>query len=113
MIADVSQPLLVDLYELTMVDAYRREEMAEGTATFSLFVRDLPPERGYLVAAGLDDTLAWLEELRFGEPELAAISRLGRFGPDFLDWLAGLRFTGNVRAVPEGAIVPGHPAGLR
>ena len=106
--ADVSPPLLVDLYELTMVNVYLREGMADQTATFSLFVRSLPPERGYLVAAGLDDALSWLEGLRFDPTALAAVGRLGMFGPEFLDWLAELRFTGHVRAVPEGTIVFAH-----
>ena len=97
--------LLVDLYELTMVEVYRRKAMAERPATFSLFVRTLPPERGYLVAAGLDDVLGWLEQLHFGPTELAAIERLGVFEGAFLDWLANLRFTGTVRAVPEGTVV--------
>jgi nicotinate phosphoribosyltransferase len=105
---DVAHALLVDLYELTMVDAYRREGMADRPSTFSLFNRKLPPGRGFLVAAGLDDCLTWLEELHFGEEELAAIDRLGIFGDDFLSWLGELRFTGDVRAVPEGSIVFPH-----
>lgn len=108
MTRDVSHPLLVDLYELTMVDAYRREGMADRPATFSLFIRRLPVHRGYLVAAGLDDALGWLERLRFGTEELAAIDRLGIFDSTFLTWLADLRFTGDVRAVPEGTIVFPH-----
>ncbi|MFN2494726.1 MAG: nicotinate phosphoribosyltransferase [Pseudonocardiaceae bacterium] len=106
--ADVAHSLLVDLYELTMVDAYRREDMAGRPATFSLFVRTMPPGRGFLVAAGLDDALGWLEELHFGPDEIAALARLGLFGEEFLDWLAGLRFTGTVRAVPEDSIVFGQ-----
>lgn len=105
MSVDVSHSLLIDLYEFTMVDAYRRAGMAHRPATFSLFVRSLPPGRGYLVAAGLDDALSWLESLRFGPAELGALDRLGMFGDDFLDWLAGLHFTGTVRAVPEGTII--------
>lgn len=101
----VPPALLVDLYELTMVDALRREGLADRPATFSLFVRTLPRGRGYLVAAGLDDCLAWLERLSFGDEEVAALARLGVFGDDFLDWLRGLRFTGSVRAVPEGSVV--------
>lgn len=100
----ISHYLLVDLYELTMVDAYRRTGMADRPATFSLFVRALPPHRGYLVAAGLDDALRWLEGLRFGDEELAVIERLQLFDGEFLDWLARLRFTGSVRAVPEGTM---------
>ena len=98
-------PLLVDLYELTMLHAYRRAGIDAAPATFSLFVRNLPDSRSYLVAAGLDDALEWLEELRFEERHLAAIERLGLFPPDFLDHLGSLRFTGDVRAVPEGSFV--------
>lgn len=108
--AAVPAALLVDLYELTMADAYRREAMDRRPATFSLFVRHLPPGRGYLVAAGLDDCLAWLEGLAFGPDELAAVDRLGLFDDAFLDWLGRLRFTGSVRAVPEGTVVfPSEP----
>jgi nicotinate phosphoribosyltransferase len=100
--------LVIDLYELTMAEAYRREAMAARPSTFSLFVRTVPPERGYLVAAGLEDALSWLENLPFGADELAAIDRLGLFEAGFLDWLADLRFTGTVRAVREGTIVFAH-----
>lgn len=98
-------PLLVDLYELTMLHAYRRAGIDSAPATFSLFVRSLPDSRSYLVAAGLDDALEWLEELHFDERHLAAVERLGLFPPDFLDHLGSLRFTGDVRAVPEGTLV--------
>jgi nicotinate phosphoribosyltransferase len=102
--------LLVDLYELAMVDVYRREGMAERPATFSLFARELPDERNVLVAAGLDDVLAWLEQLSFGASELGALEQLGRFDADFLDWLSGVRFTGAVRAVAEGTpVFPNEP----
>ncbi len=110
MTADVPHSLLVDLYELNMVSAYWREQMSERPATFSLFVRKLPPARGYLVAAGLDDALSWLEQLRFGDAELAALGRLATLDSDFLSWLGDLCFTGSVRAMREGTIVfPGEP----
>jgi nicotinate phosphoribosyltransferase len=99
--------LLVDLYELTMLDAYRRAGMADRPATFSCYVRSLPPSRGYLVAAGLDDALQWLETLRFTDADVAAIGRLDLFPPEFCDWLRTIRFTGTVRAVPEGTLVFG------
>ncbi len=105
MIESVAPALLVDLYELTMADAYQREGIDQEPATFSLFVRALPATRGFIVAAGLDDALGWLEQLRFGPDELGAVSRLGLFDDAFLDWLAGLRFSGSVRAVAEGTIV--------
>ena len=102
---DTSRALFVDLYELTMVDAYRRHGMAAHSATFSLFVRNLPERRAFLVAAGLDDALHWLEDLRFGDEELAALRRATPLDDDFVDWLGELRFTGSVRAVREGTIV--------
>lgn len=100
-----TDPLFVDLYELTMVDAFRHESMADDAATFSLFVRDLPEGRGYIVAAGLDDALRWLEEFHFDDEATARLASLGVVSDDFCSWLRGLRFTGRVRAVPEGTII--------
>lgn len=100
-----TDPLFVDLYELTMVDAFRHESMADTPSTFSLFVRDLPPGRGYLVAAGLDDVLRWLEEFCFDDAAIARLASLDVVSADFCDWLRGLRFTGRLRAVPEGTII--------
>lgn len=108
MTTDIPSALIVDLYELTMADVYRQTGMAGRPATFSLFVRSLPPERGYLVAAGLDDVLAWLERLRYEPADLEVVDRLGLFGGDFLEWLSKLRFTGSVWAVAEGTSVFAH-----
>ncbi len=96
--------LLTDLYQLTMAQAYWQHGVT-GQATFSLFVRRLPPERGYLVAAGLEDVLRYLEGLRFEADDLAYLEGTGIFDPAFLEYLSGLRFTGEVWAVPEGRIV--------
>lgn len=93
--------LFTDLYQLTMAAAYFREGMREP-ATFSLFARRLPAERGFMIAAGLEDALEYLGSLRFAPEGLARLAALDRFTPDFLDFLAGLRFTGEVRAIPEG-----------
>lgn len=103
-------PLLVDLYELTMAESYLAEGLSERQATFQLTCRHLPPGWGYLLAAGLDDVLTFLEELRFAEDDLAALAESGRFSDRLLDRLRTLRFTGEVRAVPEGTIVfPDEP----
>ncbi|HXV65228.1 MAG TPA: nicotinate phosphoribosyltransferase, partial [Vicinamibacteria bacterium] len=98
---DDNVALLTDLYELTMLQAYWREGM-EDEAVFSLFTRDLPPERNYLVACGLDDALQYLENFRFSESCCSELSRLEGFSREFIDWLGQLRFTGSVYAVPEG-----------
>ena len=96
--------LFTDLYELTMAAAFFREGVG-GTATFSLFVRRLPRERGFLVAAGLEDVLEYLRGFRFSAAALDHLRALGRFEPEFLEFLRTLRFTGDVRAVPEGAVL--------
>lgn len=101
--------LFTDLYELTMAASYFREGMNDR-ATFSLFVRKLPRDRGFLVAAGLADVLTYLEAFRFSDDALAHLSSTGRFDEPFLGFLADLRFTGDVRAVPEGTVVfPDEP----
>lgn len=101
--------LFTDLYELNMLEAYRREGMT-GRAVFSLYYRTLPETRNYLVAAGLEDVLAALEGFRFREDEIAWLGETGRYEPAFLDWLATVRFTGDVRAVPEGTpLFPNEP----
>jgi nicotinate phosphoribosyltransferase len=95
--------LLTDLYELNMAASYFRRDMA-GEAVFSLFVRDLPPTRGFLVAAGLDDVLSFLEAFAFTEDDLAYLATIGFHGGS-LEAFRRLRFTGDVWAVPEGRLV--------
>src|SRR5574337_123469 len=95
--------LLTDLYQLTMLQAYLDEGM-EQTATFELFVRRLPPQRRFLVAAGLEQALQFLETLAFDDAELAWIEAQGGFSRRLLDHLGALRFTGDVHAMPEGTV---------
>ena len=95
--------LLTDLYQLTMLQAYHDRGMNE-TAVFEFFVRRMPENRNFLVAAGLEQVLDYLESLRFSEAELAWLAGCGRFKPDFIDSLAALRFTGDVDAMPEGTL---------
>jgi nicotinate phosphoribosyltransferase len=95
--------LRTDLYELNMAASYLRRGM-DREATFSLYVRDMPKERGFLVAAGLEDGLSFLESFSFEEDELAYLERIG-FDDRALEDFRGLRFVGDVWAVPEGRIV--------
>ena len=98
-----SSPLLTDLYQLNMIEAY----LAYGetkTAVFELFVRKLPARRGFLVAAGLQQALEFLEDLRFSAEEIDWLRRTGRFSARTLDYLAQLRFTGDVHAFAEGTV---------
>jgi len=95
--------LLTDLYQLTMLKAYWERGMNE-TAAFEFFVRKLPACRNFLVAAGLDSVLGFLENLRFEPQELEWLARQKGFPPAFIDWLATLRFSGEVDAMPEGTL---------
>ena len=97
-----TSPLLVDLYELTMAQAYLDAGLQDSRATFSLFFRSLPPGWGYVLAAGLDDVLRYLEGFRFSRGDLGYLEETGRFTPALLSYLEGLRFTGDVRAMREG-----------
>jgi nicotinate phosphoribosyltransferase len=100
----VPASLVTDLYELTMAAAYQAEGI-EHEATFELFVRRLPRERRFLVAAGLDDALAGLDELSFAPHEVEYLAGLDLFPAPFIDRLADLRFTGEVWGVAEGDLV--------
>jgi nicotinate phosphoribosyltransferase len=93
--------LLTDLYELHMMQSYRVLGMGD-TAVFDFVVRRLSPGRNFLVAAGLEQVLDYLEDLQFTAAELAWLRGSGRFSTDFLAFLAGLRFSGRVDALPEG-----------
>jgi nicotinate phosphoribosyltransferase len=95
--------LRTDLYELNMAASYLRRDMHQS-ATFSLFVRGLPAERGFLVAAGLEPCLAFLETFSFEHDDLTYLAEIG-FDERALADLQGLRFDGEVWAVPEGRIV--------
>jgi nicotinate phosphoribosyltransferase len=105
--ANVNRALLTDLYELTMAAGYF-EGGVDCRATFELFVRHLPAERTYLLAAGLDSALGYLENLRFNEEDVRFLRAHPAFrtvSDAFFDYLGKLRFTGEVRAVPEGTLV--------
>ncbi len=96
--------LLTDLYELNMAASYLRRSMT-GQATFSLFVRTLPPGRGFLVAAGLADCLQFLEDFSFTADDLSYLREARGYPEKTLREFARLRFTGDVRAIPEGRVV--------
>ncbi|MDH4112778.1 MAG: nicotinate phosphoribosyltransferase, partial [Actinomycetota bacterium] len=95
--------LLTDLYELNMAASYLRRDM-DGLATFSLYVRGLPKTRGFLVAAGLESCLAFLEAFSFTDDEIEGLAGMG-FDDRALEDFSTLRFEGEVWAVPEGRIV--------
>ncbi|MEM3660458.1 MAG: nicotinate phosphoribosyltransferase [Thermoproteota archaeon] len=97
-----SLALFTDLYEVTMAQAYFKTGNIK--ATFELFVRRLPPNRGYLVAAGLEDVCNYLLNFRFEKDDLEFLEKKG-FEKDFLKFLSRIRFTGDMWALPEGELV--------
>jgi nicotinate phosphoribosyltransferase len=99
----VTSPLLADLYQFTMLQAYFSRRMFEP-AVFELFIRKVPPERNFLVAAGLEQALDYLTSLRFGAADIEALRLTELFDEEFLRWLSALRFTGDVDAMREGTV---------
>jgi nicotinate phosphoribosyltransferase len=108
--------LSTDLYELTMVGGYYVAGLS-GRATFDLFVRQLPPTRNYLIAAGLEQALDFLESLRFTADDISylrTVPALAHLPARFFDeYLADFRFTGDVFAIPEGTPVFAHEPLMR
>jgi nicotinate phosphoribosyltransferase len=96
-------PLLTDLYQLTMLQGYVEQGMNE-TAVFEFFVRKLPQNRNFMMAAGLAQVVDYLENLNFQSDDLDFLKQEGRFSHRFLDYLADFRFTGDVHAMQEGTI---------
>lgn len=95
--------LHTDFYEITMSAVYHARGMNQ-TATFSLFLHNLPEQRGYIVAAGLEAALDYLENFAFTQEDIEYLRSLERFNDDFLQRLAEVRFTGDVWALPEGTV---------
>ena len=98
-----TSPLLTDLYQFNMLQAYLDHGQTD-TAVFEFFVRRLPARRGFLMAAGLEQALDFLENLQFSKEEVDWLRQNYQFTDRFLDYLANLRFTGDVDAMPEGTI---------
>ena len=107
-----SDALLTDLYELTMAQAYFARNMNEE-AVFEFFVRKLPSRRNFLMAAGLEQVLAYLEAFHFSDGDIEYLDRTGGFTPASLAALRAMRFTGDVHAMPEGTIFFPHEPILR
>ncbi len=104
-----TSPLLTDLYELNMAQAYL-DKGEDGRAVFEFFVRRLPSRRGFLLSAGLEDALEFLETMRYSAADIDWLRSTGRFRDNLLDYLKDFRFTGDVHAIPEGSVCfPNEP----
>ncbi len=105
----LASPLSTDLYELNMVQAYL-DHGEQTEAVFEFFIRSLPARRNFLLAAGLETVLEYLETLRFTPQHIAWLKQTGRFKANLVDYLANFRFTGDVHAMPEGTVCfPNEP----
>ena len=96
-------PLLTDLYQLTMLQGYLEHGLTKR-ADFEFFVRDLPENRNFLIAAGLEEVLDFLLNMKFSEKELDWLAKQNRFSSDFLTYLEEFKFDGDVYAMPEGSV---------
>ena len=103
MTTPLTSPLTTDLYELNMVQAYL-DRGENKDAVFEFFVRRLPDRRGFLLAAGLEDALVYLETMQYSKAEIDWLKRTGRFRDNLLDYLSAFRFTGDVHAIAEGTV---------
>ena len=96
--------LLTDLYELTMMQGYF-ERQENDTVIFDMFFRSNPNKSGYSIAAGLDQVIQYIKDLHFTYDDVAYLRSLNIFNENFLDYLSGFHFTGNIYAIPEGTVV--------
>jgi nicotinate phosphoribosyltransferase len=103
MMAHKPLALLTDLYQLTMAQAYFNDGKMDR-ASFSLFIRSYPLNRGFFISAGLHDVLEFLENFAFDGAALDYLSKQNLFTKDFLEFLEKLRFTGDVWALLEGRL---------
>lgn len=102
--------LLTDLYEITMANGYLENGKEREIAYFDMFFRTLPDGGGFAIMAGLEQLIAYIENLRFTEQDIAYLRGLEMFSEPFLEYLKHFRFTGDIWAVPEGTpIFPGEP----
>ncbi|UHQ96099.1 nicotinate phosphoribosyltransferase [Natrinema halophilum] len=100
--------VFTDRYELSMMQGYIESDHTP-TATFSMYFRRLPPDRGYAIAAGLEQVIEYVETLEFGDQTIDFLAEEG-FRDDFLSFLESFEFTGAIRALPEGSLVfPNEP----
>ena len=105
-----NKTLMTDFYELTMAQTYFNEGRKDEEVYFDIFFRENPFNGGYTISGGLDETINYIKNFKFGEEEIAYLKSLNTFTDEFLDYLKDLKFTGDIYAVPDGTIVfPNEP----
>ena len=102
--------LLCDFYELTMANGYFELGKADEISYFDVFFRKVPDGGGFAIAAGLEQVIDYVKNLKFTEEDIAFLRSKKLFSEEFLDYLRTFRFTGDIYAVPEGTpVFPGEP----
>ena len=96
--------LLTDLYELTMMQGYFETQENE-TVIFDVFFRENPNKSGYSIMAGLEQVIEYIKDLHFSYEDVDYLRKLGIFSEDFLHYLSGFHFSGNIYAIPEGTVI--------
>ena len=96
--------LLTDFYELTMMQGYYKEKQNE-TVVFDVFFRNNPNDSGYSICAGLEQVIEYVKNLNFTYEDVDYLRSLGIFSEDFLQYLGGFHFTGDIYAIPEGTVI--------
>ena len=108
--SDQNLSMLCDFYELTMGNGYFRNGYKDRITYFDVFFRRVPDEGGYVIAAGLEQLIDYIENLHFSEEDIAYLRGRNLFCEEFLDYLRDFRFTGDIYAIPEGTpVFPREP----
>ena len=97
--------MLMDYYELTMSNGYFKKGYKDRIAVFDMFYRNNPDNGGFVVSAGLEQLIEYIQNLSFNDEDIEYLRKKGEFSEDFLEYLKNFKFTGNIDAVPEGTIV--------
>lgn len=103
--AEKNLTLLTDLYELTMMQGYFKDEKANANVIFDAFYRQNPDGNGFAISCGLEQVIELVENLHFDASDIDYLASLGMFEADFLDYLRAFRFTGDIYAIPEGNVM--------
>ncbi len=102
--------MLCDFYELTMANGYFKTGLKDKITYFDVFFRKVPDQGGFAIAAGLEQIIDYIQNLEFTEADIEFLRKKNIFDEQFLAYLAGFKFTGDIYAVPEGTpVFPGEP----
>ena len=100
-----NKTLMTDFYELTMAQTYFNSGYSNTVTYFDLFFRKNPFEGGYTMSGGLQETIDYIKNFKYGEKEIEYLRSLNLFNEEFLNYLKDLKFTGDIYAVPDGTAV--------